>query len=292
VVNDTHGKRDVTGALIDSCALSHESQLAGLAIAGLLSLTGVHIVTRERIFVGAALAQSSMLGITVGIRLEAASWLAWLAPQSLHTALAVVFAVAASLLISGSTRMHRATEEATTAWIFLAGTSFSFLLVAHGTLGLAQVHRILASTVLGATALNCAILGAACLFAATFAARRHDDLFLLASDPDMACAVGMQVSRWQNGLAIWLGAAVAVSVQVSGVAYTFGCLVLPALTARSLCTEMKQVLALAPAIGVATSLFGFMLANHFDLPSAQTVVALLCVFAALGAMAGRPRIRR
>lgn len=59
-------------------------------------------------------------------------------------------------------------------------------------------------------------------------------LRLLSVDPTMAAAVGMSPRGWSVVSAIWLGAAIGLSIRVSGMLYTFGCLVLPALAARNL----------------------------------------------------------
>ena len=57
--------------------------------------------------------------------------------------------------------------------------------------------------------------------------------------------------------------------------YTFGCLVLPGLAARSLCREITAMLFVAPLLGVVVSLAGFILANDLDYPPAQVAVALM-----------------
>jgi ABC-type Mn2+/Zn2+ transport system permease subunit len=81
---------------------------------------------------------------------------------------------------------------------------------------------------------------------------------------------------WSAALAIWLGLAVGLSIRVSGTLYSFGCLVLPALIGKHWVREMQPLLLLAPAIGVAAAVLGFVLAHGLDTPPAHTTVALLC----------------
>jgi ABC-type Mn2+/Zn2+ transport system permease subunit len=69
---------------------------------------------------------------------------------------------------------------------------------------------------------------------------------------------------------------------VSGVVFSFGCLVLPALVAKNLCREVGQMLWVSPLVGLAAAMAGFVAANHWDLPPGQAAVAILCV-ALLGA---------
>jgi ABC-type Mn2+/Zn2+ transport system permease subunit len=78
------------------------------------------------------------------------------------------------------------------------------------------------------------------------------------------------------GVAIWLGVCVGFAMRVSGMLYSFGCLVLPALVARRLVREARSVLWAAPAVALATAVPGLVLAHFADVPPAQMTVALLC----------------
>jgi len=64
---------------------------------------------------------------------------------------------------------------------------------------------------------------------------------------------------------------------VSGLLYTFGCLVLPALVAKSLHREVAPMLITAPIIGLAAAIFGFAAAHRYEYPLPQMAVALLSV---------------
>ena len=274
-------------AFIDSWAPLHDSYLAGAAIAALLSLTGIYIVARDRIFMGAAVAQSSALGIAIGMRLEAAAWVGWMDADSRHIAFAVICSIAASLLMSARGSDAGRSRDAVTAWVFLVATSVTLLLVADSTDGPAAARRILAGTAIVARPAEVAMFVAACLLSLWVVARRRDELLLLASDAYMARAMGLPVATWDRLLAVWLGTIVALSVHVAGIAYTFGCLVLPALAAKNVCREMRQIVPTAPALGVATALLGSFIATEHGYPPAQTATALLCAIVALSALVGR-----
>ena len=73
---------------------------------------------------------------------------------------------------------------------------------------------------------------------------------------------------------VWLGLAVGLSIHVSGVTYTFGALVLPALIAKNLCREMRSMFVVAPLLALATAIVAFTLANGWDYPPAHVVFAL------------------
>ena len=64
-------------------------------------------------------------------------------------------------------------------------------------------------------------------------------------------------------------------VPEQGTIYVFGCLVLPALSARATCREMRSMFWVAPAIALATTVPAFVLAHALDLPPAQLAVAIM-----------------
>jgi ABC-type Mn2+/Zn2+ transport system permease subunit len=137
---------------IASWPLFANTYLTGWLLAVLLSMMGVYVVARDQIFVGAAIAQASTLGIALSM--VAASCLPGLHLHALEggaTLWAVVFACAAAYAMSLAFG-RRESHEAVAAWIFLAGGSWSVLVVAHSPHGLDEIHRLVSSSLIGATA--------------------------------------------------------------------------------------------------------------------------------------------
>lgn len=260
-------------AFIASWPLFHTTYLAGAAIAGLLALVGVFVVARDQLFVGAAMSQASTLGIAVCLWLGSAA--AGVAP-----AVAVAASVATALACVRASRADGASAESRTAWIFLASASIPVLLLAHSPHGLEEVHRLMFSTLLGATDADVARIAALGVATALVVARWHAPLRLFAIDPEMAAAVGVPVGAVAAIVAIVLGVAVGVSIEVAGLIYTFGCLVLPALAARRLVRGMAPLLWLAPLLAIAVAAAAFVVANHFDLPPAHATVTGLALLVA------------
>jgi ABC-type Mn2+/Zn2+ transport system permease subunit len=58
--------------------------------------------------------------------------------------------------------------------------------------------------------------------------------------------------------------------------FTFGCLVLPGLIAKSLVREVRSLFFVAPFVALVTAVVAFVVANDRDLPPGQVTVALLC----------------
>ena len=271
-------------SFLASWALFHHAYVAGWLIAMLLALLGVVVVIRDQIFLGAAVSQASVLGIAVAVcvgGLPAFADCAWCDNDWTHTLTGGVFAIAGSVLTATGT-MRRETHESLTGWVYLTSSCFAVLLLAHSPHGMDEINRLLASTIIGAGVADVVIFAALLALAAIATARLHAPLRLVLMDREMASAVGVNVGAWDRALAIILGAAIGLAIHASGVVYSFGCLVLPALVAKNLCREVGQMLWVSPLVGLAAAVAGFVVANDYDLPPGQAAVAILCV-ALLGA---------
>ena len=274
----------------DSWPLFHNAYLAGWLIAVLLSVAGVAVVARDRIFIGAALSQASTFGIAVGMWGGAALSSDPESPvrsADFLSLLAVAFAVAAALAtMRGGGRGSR---EAVTGWVFLGSASFSILLLAHSPHGLEEIHHLVSSSIIGARPSDVWQFALMALATCGFVALRLERLTLFLMDPALAGALGMRTVRWDALVSVWLGLAVGFSMRVSGMLYTFGCLVLPGLAAANLCRETRSMFAVAPLLALACAGAGFVLAKRFDDPPAQMAVALLSVVWLAGMALGRLR---
>ena len=278
-----------------SWVLFHNTYLTGWLIGLLLALIGVLVVARDQIFIGAAVSQASTLGIALALGIG--SWTAletvhWLHSEVFLSAMAVGCSIAAALLTTRGVDLGRESHEAVTGWVFLASASVSVLIVAHSPHGLDEIHRLLSSSIIGATRADVWIFAALLLCTAVGIAVYHRPILLFTMDPQMAAAVGVRAVWLSPLLSAWLGLAVGLSIRASGMLYTFGCLVLPALVAKSVCREVRPMFMVAPLVAGGAATAGFVLANHYDDPPAQMTVALLCLTLVVAWLACRVRRSR
>lgn len=282
---------------LDSWPLFRDTYLVGWLVGLLLAPMGVFVVARDQIFIGAAVSQASVLGIA------AALWLAHaLAPggegplhaHEVHASFAVLFAAAAALAAGRPRAEGEGTAEAATGWVYLAAGGGAMLLVSKSPYGLEEIHRVLSSSLIGATEAEAWTFGALLALSALAVAARLRPLTLLALDPAMAASVGVPVGRWSAALALWMGLCLGLAMHVTGMLYGFGALVLPALIAQELCREVRAMVYVAPAVSLGGTAAAFVLANHYDLPPGQAAVAVLAaaLAAAWAVRRVRPRRRR
>jgi ABC-type Mn2+/Zn2+ transport system permease subunit len=278
-----------------SWPLFQNTYLAGFAIAALLALMGVWVVARDQIFLGIAVSQASALGIAVALWLRV--WALSAGLHALHaegfaTALAVGAAVITALVTAYEPGEGEESAEARTGWIFLLAASLPVLMLAHSPHGLEELHRLIFSTLLGASRADMAVLWLLALATLALGLRFHRPLLLLALDRESAVASGLPSRALRAAVAVWLGLSVGLSMRVSGMLFTFGCLVLPALIAKNLALEMRTVVWLSPVLALGAAVPGFVLAHHFDTPPAHMTVTLLCAGLAGAWALARARRRR
>ena len=266
-------------SFISSWALFQDSYLAGWLMAIVLAMTGVTVVARNQIFIGAAVSQASTLGIAL------AMWAgSFIVSQDEHhgeshgvaTVMAVLFSVVAAWITAGGRDRGGESREAVTGWVFLFSSSVAILIVSSSPMGLEEVQRLLSSSIIGATRHDVYGFGALAVCTAMALAFARERLTLVLVDPVMAESVGLRIGRWNAGLSIWLGLTIGLSIHSSGMLFTFGCLTLPGLIAKNICREIRPMFWVAPLVALAASVLGFMIANQGDLPPAQMTVALLC----------------
>jgi ABC-type Mn2+/Zn2+ transport system permease subunit len=276
-----------------SWELFHYTYLSGWLVAGVLSLLGVLIVARDQIFLGAAVTESSTFGVALAMWIGAALGSAG---SHLHEndaflrAMAVLFSTAATLLTVRGGGAGRETREAITGWVFLVSSAGSILLVTHTPHGLEEIHRLLSSSIIGATGLDVAVFGALLPATALALLLARRPILMTVLDPATAAALGVRTALWSLGLAAWIGLSVGLALRVAGTLYTFGCLVLPALVARNACTRIAPMFAASLGAALGTSVLGFVVANHADFPPGQMTVAFLGLL--LAAAWGWRSIRR
>ncbi len=267
-------------SFFSSWGLFYQSYLTGWLICLLLSIIGVLVVARDQIFIGAAVSQASTLGIALTMwaalmfQLERFSWFQ---SDVFFSAMAVIFSILAASITGRGGETGKESHEAITGWVFLISASLSILIVSHSPHGLEEIHRLLSSSIIGATTSDIWSFSLLTFLTVFLILLFYRKILLFTLDPSMASAIGMRMKIWSLATSAWLGLAVGLSIRASGMLYTFGCLVLPALVAKNLCREVRYMFLVAPIVAIGTGAIGFLVANQYDFPPGQMTVALFCL---------------
>jgi zinc transport system permease protein len=258
--------------------------LAGTSIVAMLSAyLGVFIVLRRAVFVGAALAQVSSLGVALALWIGGAWGLArehelpaWAQP------LALVMTLGASVALAVQYRERSLPRETMIGVVYAAAAALAILVVAISPGGESEAMNLLFGNVLTISLAGVAgLAGLAALVGLVHGLFFRK--FLFASfDPDMATALGLRARWWNVLLFLTIGVTISFAIRAAGALVVFNFLVLPAATGLILAGRMRAVLAVAMISGLVASVTGIASSYVWDLPTGPTIVAVnvvLCVAA-------------
>jgi ABC-type Mn2+/Zn2+ transport system permease subunit len=271
--------------LLDAWGLFASSWLCAWLLAPALGLVGIALVARGAVFQGVATAQASTAAIA--LLLVAAAWLPVDLTPDILAMVAMLVAVATAVVTC-----LRPLSEAGNALLFLGAGAATPLLLAHSPHGLAEVHRLMASSLVGAGWSEVAATGTVLTLLIAVVWRHGRTLRLVLMDHRFATDLGVRVRHWQHLIGIATGVVMGLGLEIAGLLFVAGCLVLPTLAARHLAGTVAGVVWLAPLIAAVAGVLATALGHLADLPPGQVVVALLALAAVLARPLGGMLLRR
>lgn len=241
-----------------------------IVLVGIHAYLGIHVLSRNIIFVDLALAQISALGATVAYMLG-------YQPQSLSAyAYSLTFTIVGAALLSFTRNWTgRVSQETFIGIIYVVSAATAFLLVDRSPQGAEYIKQILVGSILTAT--NEDLLKVVVLYSAIgllhWLLRKY---FLIASfQPEEAEKIGMRLWFWDFLFYVSFGVVVTSSVAIAGVLLVFSILIVPATIGTLYSTKLLSKLIIAWGAGLIASCLGLGASYVWDLP---TGAAMVCAF--------------
>lgn len=262
-----------------SAALLFKDALYGsLVLSVVCAALGVWVVLRRIVFVGAAIAELSSLGIALAL---------WFGGHGLlgvshhPVAFALVFALGGAMFFGlGGGQRSGVPPDATIGVAYAVAAAAGILFIAKAASG--EAHDIfLQGNILGITRKDTYILMAVSVPVLLAHLAFYKEFLFVSFDRETARTLGYNVKFWNLFLYFTLGLVVAFAMQFAGVMLVFNYLVLPAVTGMLLSSTMKGIFSVAIASALVASFVGFSLSVPFDLPSGPTIIATSGVLALL-----------
>ena len=260
--------------------------LAGtMVVAAICSYLGVFIVLRRSVFVGAALAQVSSLGVALALFAVGAIDAWWgvhlhIAPQPIALGLTVI----ASVLMAVQHKELRLPRETVIGTVYAAASGLAILVVALSTHAESEVLNLMFGNVLAINTTEVLMLVALAIVVAAVHWAFFKEFLFVSFDPDMATALGVNSRLWNIVLFLTVGVTISLAIRAAGALVVFDFLVLPAATALLLRTNLRRTFAIAVLAGVASALSGISISYVADLPSGPTIVAVSALLVTLVAL--------
>ncbi len=255
--------------------------LVAIVLTGIHAYLGIHVLSRNVVFVDLALAQISAFGATVAFMLGHL-------PQSTAAyGYALAFTLAGAVLLSLSRHWSgRITQEAVIGVIYVVSAAAAFLLIDKAPQGAEHIKQLLVGSILTVTRDDLVRLTALYALIAAFHWLFRKRFLLLTLDPARAKAQGLSVGWWDFLFYASFGVVVTSSVAIAGVLLVFSFLIIPAAIGMIYSDNIARTLYIGWTAGALASAAGLSASYGWDLPTGATMV---CAFGLTLALAGLVR---
>jgi len=256
--------------------------LAAMLLTGIHTYFGIHVLSRNIIFVDLALAQISALGATV------AFMFGYLPQSPAAYAYSLSFTLAGAVILSFSRNWTgRLSQEAFIGVIYVISAAAAFLLVDKAPQGAEHIKQLLVGSILTATREDLAGLFGLYTLIALFHWLFRKRFLLLSFSPHEARQQGLRVWLWDFLFYASFGLVVTSSVAIAGVLLVFSFLIIPAAIGIIYSADISVRLLIGWTAGTVASAIGLGASYYWDLP---TGAAMVCAFgiALMAAALARP----
>lgn len=236
--------------------------LAAVVLASLITgLVGCHVVMRGMVFIGDAVAHSVFPGLTVAFVVGGSLVVGGLVAGVITAILVAIFS------------QNQKLKEDSVIGIFFAGSfalGITIISLAPGYSG--SVQDFLFGSIVGISNADVAQAAVIAAVLALVLGLFHKEIVAVSLDKESAKAAGLPVLALDILLYVVVTVSVVISLQTLGNVLVLALLVVPAASARLLCSTLGRMMVFAPAFGAVTSTVGLYLSWAFNLPTGGVIV--------------------
>lgn len=245
---------------------------AGIGLAIIAAPLGCIVVWRRMAYFGETIAQASLIGIALGLALEAN-----LTVAVLLTAIAVaglLIALGRQTIIPMDSLLgllhHAALAAGIIATASLKGPAVDLIGYLFGDV-LAVTNEDLWWVAGGGTLVLAAL------------AFLWEPLLRMSIHQDLAQAEGVPTEAVRMAFTLLLALTIALSMKIVGALLAIAFLIIPAIAARPLASTAEQMALLAAAIAAVSVVAGLTLSSLYDVPSGPAIVLMMagCAIASM-----------
>lgn len=234
--------------------------VAGCLVGFLASYFGVFVVQRRLSFLGAGLAHAAFGGVALGLLLQTEPL--WVA---------VPFTIVVALVINWIRAATGLTGDTAIGIVFAVAVALGVVFLSLRESYTADAFTYLFGSILAVTPVDLWITFA--VAAAAAASWSMWSRWAYATfDAELAAADGLVTGRDDYVLSVLLAVTVVVAVKVVGILLVAAFLVIPAASARLLCSTFARMTVLSVGLGVASAVAGLFISYWVDVPSGATII--------------------
>ena len=244
---------------------------AAATIGALCSYLGIHVVLRRIVFVGAALAEISALGVALAVFKH------W---DPLRCSLGAV--LVGVLLFSLPVRRGRIPEDGYIGISYAAAWAGALVLLYLAPHGEGEMMHLLQGDILGIQLEELHTLMAVFTGLALCHLLFMKEFWMVSFDPEMAQTLGLRAWWWNFLFYLSLGVAIALAIRAAGVLLVFSFLVLPPITGLLLSSRKGWVIVFSVVSSLLAAFIGVWLSyTYAEISTGPAIV--ICSFALFAA---------
>ena len=243
--------------------------IAGVAVAVASAPIGCFVVWRRMAYFGDATAHAAILGVALSLAFGQSIFLGTL-----------LVAMGMAYVVSSLSWRGYAMD---TVLGVLAHSSLALGLVAVSFFSAQRIdlNAYLFGDILAVSDTDLLLMWLGALLVTVLMAWRWSSLLMVTLSPELAVASGLNPKREQLVLTLSLALVVAVAIKVVGVLLITAMLIIPAASARPLCSTPERMAVTAMLIGILSTLGGLAVSYQLDTPSGPTIVCTAAVLFAV-----------
>lgn len=247
--------------------------LAGMLVAIACGVIGTFVVLRGLAFIGDALAHGVLPGVAAAILFGL--------PGMLGAAVGAVVMIGGVTLVTSRTRLS---SDTAIGLLFVAMLALGVVIVSASGAFQGDLLAILFGQILGTSVEQLLVMAVATLVVVIAAIVASRPFLLLAFEPEQADVAGFPSRRYHTLMMLLVALTVVVAFQTVGTLLVFGMLLAPAATGALLASRISAMMAIAVAVGSASTYAGLLASYWFDTSASATIVlvAVSAFFLVLG----------
>jgi zinc transport system permease protein len=268
---------------------------SGLVVAALCAYLGIFVVLKRIVFVGAALAELSTVGVALAFLPFLVHHIPFLARMDAETTrplfLAGLLVLAGVVFFSQQSTSRTVPREAIIGLTYGAASAFTIIFLAASQGAEHEAVHLIQGDILTISPAAIRILLFFAVPIVLIHALFYKEFVLVSFDPETARTLGYRSSAIELLFYLTLGALIAVAIKVAGSLTVFGYLVVPAVGALKLTRRLGPAFAVAIGIALFATVCGVYISSWkgSEIPMGPAIIGAATVLVAAGALLRRVR---
>ena len=234
---------------------------AGLLASIACGVIGTFIVVKRMVFISGGIAHASFGGIGIG-------YFAGINP--IMGALA--FTIASALGMGALVRRSRIAEDTAIGIFWATGMAIGILFISITPGYVPDLFSYLFGNILTVPSSNLILMVILDSIIITMVILLYKEFMAISFDEEFSRVMGIPVEKLYYALLCLIALTVVLLIRIVGIILIIALLTIPAATARRFTSNLKRMMIIAVALGIAFNFGGLWLSYVVDLPSGATII--------------------